>query len=180
MDFHRILDEIAHYSTPIAAMSAIDAALSAFFSWQQAMKIGQQLTHQQNLSQAQMFDRISEKWTAIYGQRIRLFTSPIKKLNFFEKKHGTDYNAFIDGREWQEEFRSICAFFEYIGVLLYNNIISDSQLFTLVTVDVFRGPGDNAAEVKEGILYSTLQGPIAYLRKVYRADIYLYYVDFLI
>jgi hypothetical protein len=112
---------------------------------------------------AQIFMQITEKWSAIYPQRNRVLDSEPTTLKQLEEKYTENYRPFLASEEWNG-IREVCNFFEFLGVSLQQGFIEAGPLFALVTV-----------EDKEGKTSSNLRPYIAYLRKHYRSDVYVFY-----
>jgi hypothetical protein len=118
---------------------------------------------------AQIFMQITDKWSAIYKQRNAVLESEpttVKQLEEnknYQENDRPSYRKFLASEEWKG-IREVCNFFEFLGLTLHQGFIEAGPLFVLVTV-----------EDKEGKMSRNLRPYIAYLRKHYRPDIYVFY-----
>ena len=116
---------------------------------------------------SQIFMQISDKWSVIYPQRNRVLNSEPTTLKQLQEKYAGNYRSFLASEEWNG-IREVCNFFEFLGVILHQGFIEAGPLFALVTV-----------EDAEGNTSSNLRPYIAFLRKHYRPDVYVFY-DYLL
>ncbi len=123
-------------------------------------------------------DDISKRWIDVYNMKNEIQESPIRTLSDLVEQYKDDHRKYMASPEWAR-MRELCAFFERIGLDLYNNkdYINKKELFNKVTVDTFK---DENGPVPDGVIYSRLKGPIEYLRPRYRHDLYEFYDKFLL
>lgn len=165
----------------VAAVSAGLSARAADMARKQAVAAEEQAvimrrSHELSVSAARadsLFE-IANRWSAIYLARNAVLAAEPIWEGRLAKEYGTDFNRFLNSPDWLE-VRDVCNFFELLGMMLRENMVTREALFVLVTVDRFSDP-----DFPEGVMFERLRGRIEYLRKHYRPDIYTYYDQYLL
>jgi hypothetical protein len=185
-------------SDPANTINAVAASVTAvLFFWSVFIAILQLSVYRQqtNLadrsSWASMFLEIARKWDEILPTRNWVLESmKIRTLKDLEKEYSDEsgkvnVEAYRQDKEWLETVRPLCNFYETLGVLLKQRSISPDPLLALVTVDSYESIENTGAEGnttldQELAIYRRLKGPIEFVRKYYRFDIYEYYDPYLL
>ena len=176
-----------------ASISAVFTMVTTFIFLMQ-LRINRQHAGSQERSVRAEWERIfldiADRWSAILPISRKLLEAPLihtlEELEAnYENSGSKTCKDFLCTDEWEKILRPICNFYETIGVILKHKCIDPDPIFVLVTVDNHEtidevDAGGNVTERKEFAIYRWLKGPIAYLRKYYRPDIYEYYDRYLL
>src|SRR3954452_2872760 len=116
----------------VGMISAVGAAISAFFAYQATRQARLQLRSADRSVEAAVFLEIQEKWSLIYNDYRELlktaFDTPaaIKQYPRFEDYAVTE--------EWRK-MRPVFAFHEFLGACLDAHLLKEDTLFSLVAVN---------------------------------------------
>jgi len=184
-------DQISAWS---AFAAAIIAAISAGIVLSQLRKLNDQLkretqafNHQTKSHEAQMLLSLSEKWSAILPARYAMmqFLEDHNNLTAFIGTPANPRKAsdFFGQERWcspDKGLRCVLNFYETLGLLIRQEYISAQDAFVLVSVDSFPAAGTNGMDCEKGSFFTLVQPVLAYLRQHYRADMYVWYDQYLL
>ncbi|HEX4032732.1 MAG TPA: hypothetical protein VHX20_20400 [Terracidiphilus sp.] len=183
--WHGILGQ-ATASTFASFLSAFFAMIAAVASWSQVRVNSKHAGSQDRAVRADIFLKIADRWSRVLLIRRNLIDKgKVTTYQELDAQYGPRARDYLISDEWQKTMRPICNFYEILGVMLEQRSIEPEALFVLVTVDtVNKFEGHDAAGnplQQVGLaIHRQLQGPIEYLRRNYRSDIYVYYDKYLL
>ena len=116
----------------VAMLSAVAAAVSAYFAFQATKQARLQITAADRSVEAAVFLEIQEKWNLIYNDYRKLLKQPFDSAAVIKANpHFADY-AMSD--DWKA-MRPVFAFHEFLGACLDAGLLKEDTLFSLVAVN---------------------------------------------
>lgn len=171
--------------TSVAALGILLILAQLIYLTIQLRRARNQVRMLQASETTKIFFEVMTRWSDVYPARNRLLAKPPAAPGELLKKYNGNPSELLNSDEWINDYRPLLNFFEFLGVLLTNDVFDQeaitSRIFTLVTVDTFSAPDDASEQelINSGSIYLHLKPYLDFLRveTAYRSDIYENYDD---